>query len=70
MCLVSPLHKLLQIVSFLLDSFIELKSQGRHEGVKHTLIHVYFFLILVVSSENLHSLKIQNVGFPEAQKYP
>lgn len=43
MCLVSPLHKLLQIVSFLLDSFIELKSQGRHEGVKHTLIHVYIF---------------------------
>lgn len=42
MCLVSPLHKLLQLVSFLLDSFIELKTQGRHEGVKHTLIHVYF----------------------------
>jgi len=38
---VSPWYKLLPIVSFLSDSFIKLKSQGRLERIKHSLIHVY-----------------------------
>lgn len=39
---VSPLYKLLPIVSLPFDSFVKLKSQGRLERIRHSLIHIYF----------------------------
>lgn len=67
----SALYKQLPIVSFLLDPFIKLKSQGKLERVIHRKIQSHiFFLILVASSENLYSLNIGALDFPRHKNIP
>lgn len=67
----SSLYEQLPIVSFLLDPFIKLKSQGRLERVIHRKIQSHiFFLIMVVSWENLYSLNIGALDFPRHENIP